>query len=64
METERGHLGDQFPLTAVIGIVGKENLHTQNYKVKFERLRSARLTCRDQAVKLLNMQRLQVVKDT
>jgi hypothetical protein len=24
----------------------RENLHTQNYKVKLERLRSARLTCR------------------
>jgi hypothetical protein len=40
----------------------KENLHTKSYKAKLERLCSARLTRHDQAVKLLNMQRLQVVK--
>jgi hypothetical protein len=43
---------------------GKENLHTKSYKAKLEQLRSARLTCRDQAVRLLDMQRLQVVRDT
>jgi hypothetical protein len=41
----------------------KENLHTKSYKAKLEQLRSA-LTRRDQAVRLLDMQRLQVVKDT
>jgi hypothetical protein len=40
------------------------NLHTKSYKVKLERLYSARLTHRDQAVRLLDMQRLQVVNDT
>jgi hypothetical protein len=43
---------------------GKENLHTKTYKAKLERLRSARLTRHDQAVRLLDMQRLEVVKDT
>jgi hypothetical protein len=43
---------------------GKGNLLTKSYKVKLKRLRSARLTRRDQVVKLLDMQRLQVVKDT
>jgi hypothetical protein len=38
-------------------------MHIKNYKAKLERLRSIRLTCRDQAVRLLDMQRLQVVKD-
>jgi hypothetical protein len=42
----------------------KENLHTKSYKTKLERLRSARLTRRNQAIRLLDMQRLQVVKDT
>jgi hypothetical protein len=42
----------------------KENVHMKCYKVKLERLRSARLTHCDQAVKLLDMQILQVVKDT
>jgi hypothetical protein len=32
-----------------------ENLHTKNFKAKLERLRSARLTRRNQAVKLLDM---------
>jgi hypothetical protein len=36
----------------------KENLHTQNYKGKLERLRSAKLAHHDQAVKLLDMQQL------
>jgi hypothetical protein len=42
----------------------KKNLYTKSYKIKLERLRSARLTRSDQAVRLVNMQRLQVVKDT
>jgi hypothetical protein len=42
----------------------KENLHTKSYKAKLERLHSARLTCHDQAVRLLDMQWLQVVKGT
>jgi hypothetical protein len=42
----------------------EENLHTKSYKGKLERLRSARLTHRDQAVRLLDMQRLQVVRNT
>jgi hypothetical protein len=42
----------------------KENLHTKSYKAKSERLCLARLTRRDQAVKLLDMQMLQAVKDT
>jgi hypothetical protein len=33
----------------------EENLHTKSYKVKLERLHSARLTHHDQAVKLLDM---------
>jgi hypothetical protein len=50
-----------FPLTAVNGLAGKEkgrNLHTKSNKAKLERLRSARPTRRDQAVRLLDMQRL------
>jgi hypothetical protein len=43
---------------------GKENLHAKSYKAKLEQLHSARLTRCDQAVKLLDMQRLQRVKDT
>jgi hypothetical protein len=43
---------------------GKENLHTKSYKEKFEQLRSARLIHRDQAVRLLDMQMLQMVRDT
>jgi hypothetical protein len=42
----------------------KENLHTKSYKAKLERLRSVRLTRRDQAIRLLDMQSLQVVKGT
>jgi hypothetical protein len=42
----------------------KENLHTKNYKAKLERLRSVRLAHRDQAVRLLDMQKLQVINDT
>jgi hypothetical protein len=42
----------------------KENMHTKSYKEKLEQLRSARLTRRDQVVRLLDMQRLQVVKGT
>jgi hypothetical protein len=41
----------------------KENLHIKSYKAKLERLRSVRLPRCDQAVRLLDMQRLQVVKD-
>jgi hypothetical protein len=37
----------------------RRNLHIKSYKVKLERLRSARLTHYDQAVRLLDMQRLQ-----
>jgi hypothetical protein len=33
----------------------KKNLHIKSYKVKLERLRSIRLTRRDQAIKLLDM---------
>jgi hypothetical protein len=39
----------------------KENLHTKSYKAKLERLRSTRLTHHEQAVRLLNMQRLQAI---
>jgi hypothetical protein len=39
---------------------GKEKTYTQLLKVKLERLRSARLTHRDEAVRLLDMQMLQV----
>jgi hypothetical protein len=42
----------------------KENMHIKSYKAKLERLCSARMTRRDQAVRLQDMQRLQVVKDT
>jgi hypothetical protein len=42
----------------------KENLHTKSYKAKLERLRSTRLTHHDQAVRLLDMQKLQEVKGT
>jgi hypothetical protein len=42
----------------------KENLHTKSYKAKLERLRLARLTHRYQVVRLLDMQRLQVVMGT
>jgi hypothetical protein len=42
----------------------RRNLHIKSYKVKLERLRSARLTHRGQAIKLLDMQRLQVINDT
>jgi hypothetical protein len=47
-----------FPLTVVNGLAGKEkrrNLHIKSYKAKLERLRSIRLTRRDQAVRLLDM---------
>jgi hypothetical protein len=37
----------------------RRNLHIKSYKVKLERLRSVRLTHHDQAVRLLDMQRLQ-----
>jgi hypothetical protein len=40
----------------------KGNLHTKSYKAKLEQLCSARLAHRDQAVRLLDMQRLQVIK--
>jgi hypothetical protein len=40
----------------------KENLHIKSYKAKLERLRTARLTRRDQAVRLLDTQRLQAIK--
>jgi hypothetical protein len=42
----------------------RRNLHTKSYKAKLERQHSARLICRDHAVRLLDMQRLQVVNDT
>jgi hypothetical protein len=54
-----------FPLTAINGIVGREREETctpKSYKAKLERLRSARLTHRDQVVTLLDMQRLQAIK--
>jgi hypothetical protein len=37
----------------------RRNLHTKSYEAKLERLRSAILTRHDQAVRLLDMQRLQ-----
>jgi hypothetical protein len=37
----------------------RRNLHTKSYKAKLEQLRSVRLTHHDQAVRLLDMQRLQ-----
>jgi hypothetical protein len=40
----------------------KENLHTKSYKAKLERLCAARLTCRDQEVRLLDTERLQAIK--
>jgi hypothetical protein len=42
----------------------EETYTPKSYKVKLEWLYSARLARRGQAVKLLDMQRLQVVKDT
>jgi hypothetical protein len=42
----------------------KENLHTKSYKAKLERLCLGRLIRRDQAVRLLDMQMVQVIKDT
>jgi hypothetical protein len=33
----------------------RRNMHTKSYKAKLERLRTARLTRRDQAVRLLDM---------
>jgi hypothetical protein len=42
----------------------ERNLHTKSYKAKLERLRSARLTRHNQAVKLLDMPRVQVVNDS
>jgi hypothetical protein len=56
-----------FPLTVVNGIAGREGERetcTQQLKAKLERLHSARPTRRDQVVRLLNMQRLHVVKGT
>jgi hypothetical protein len=56
-----------FLLTVINGLAEKEkrrNMHTKSYKAKLERLRSVKLTRRDQAVRLLDMQRLQVVNDT
>jgi hypothetical protein len=40
----------------------QKNRHTKSYKTKLERLRSARLTQHDQAVRLLDMQNLQLVQ--
>jgi hypothetical protein len=45
-------------LALEVKIEKRRNLHTKNYKAKLERLRSARLTRRDQAARLLDMQRL------
>jgi hypothetical protein len=42
----------------------RRNLHIKNYKAKLERLHSAKLIRRDQAVRLLDMQRFQVINDT
>jgi hypothetical protein len=47
----------------IAGREERENLHT-TVKAKLERLQSARLTRHDQAVRLLDMQKLQVVKDS
>jgi hypothetical protein len=41
---------------------GKEETYTQKLKAKLERLRSARLTRHDQAVRFLDMQRLEAIK--
>jgi hypothetical protein len=38
--------------------------YTQQLKVKLERLHSVKLTHHDHTIKLLDMQMLQVVKDT
>jgi hypothetical protein len=65
--TESSTMKSGLPTDPVNGLVGKEkrrNLHTKSYKAKLERLRSARLTRRDQAVRFLDMQRLQVINDT
>jgi hypothetical protein len=43
----------EFPLIAIINIVGRKrrrNLHTKDYKAKLEKLRSARLTRYEQLV--------------
>jgi hypothetical protein len=45
-------------------IKGDRKKPHKSYKAKLERLRSARLTRHDQAVRLLDMQRLEVVNDT
>jgi hypothetical protein len=42
----------------------RKNMHTKSYKAKLEQIRSARLTRHDEVVRLLDMQRLQVVMDT
>jgi hypothetical protein len=50
-----------FPLTAINSITGREGereTYRQQLKAKLERLRSIRLTHRDQVVRLLDMQRL------
>jgi hypothetical protein len=54
---------NSMPATASPEEERRRNLHTKSYKAKLERLRSARLTRRDHDVRLLGMQRLQVVKD-
>jgi hypothetical protein len=55
----------EFPLTVIISITKKKGRRTctqKNYKAKLERLCSARLTRRDQAVKLLDLQKLQAIR--
>jgi hypothetical protein len=59
--------GLDFPLMAVNGITrkrGKKKPAHNSYKAKFERLCLATLVRHDQAVGLLDMTRLQVVKDS
>jgi hypothetical protein len=41
----------------------QENMYTKSYEAKLKRLRSAGLTRHDQAVRLLDMHMLQVLKD-
>jgi hypothetical protein len=62
--TESSTQSLDFPLMVINDITGrgKKKLAQNSYKAKLERLRLARLTRRDQAVRLLDMQRLQVVK--
>jgi hypothetical protein len=56
----------EFPLTAIIGIIERERrggiCTPKSDKAKLEQLCLARLNHRDQAVRLLDMQKLQAIK--